>query len=193
MQFFMFTGMVKFNVQMEVCELRVGVIGYSGRIDEMPVKALTDICESLGKSIAKSGHILVTGGRDGVMELVSKAAKESGGTVVGILPETDEGNPYLSFGIETGMDFAMRSVLMMYNVDVVISIGGKAGTALELFAAYGKAKPILLLRGTGGWTDRITNVLLEEKYLDERKSIEVKSCWDVDEIMEEIEKLEASL
>ncbi len=170
--------------------MNVGVIGYSGDVNKMPVKALSEICEDLGANIAKAGHVLVTGGRDGVMELVSKAAKEKGGTVLGILPKDENGNAYLSNEIKTGMDFAMRSILMMYNVDVVVSVGGKAGTALELFAAYGKGKPIILLRGSGGWTDRIVSVLLEGRYLDERKSANVKSCWSVEEVMEEIKKLE---
>ncbi len=170
--------------------MKIGVIGYSGSINEEPVKPLENICEELGKEIAKRGHTLVSGGRDGIMELVSKSAKEAGGLVIGILPGLENGNDHLTFGVKTDMDFAMRSILMMYNVDVVISIGGKAGTALELFAAYGHSIPIFLLRGTGGWTDRITKVLIEGKYLDERKSVELKSVWSVEEFMEEIEKME---
>ncbi len=170
--------------------MRIGVIGYSGNVNEEPVKSLKNICEEVGKSIAKNGYVLVSGGRDGIMELVSKAAKQEGGQVIGVLPGLESGNDHLTFALNTGMDFSMRSILMMYNVDVVISIGGKSGTALELFAAYSRSIPIFLLRGSGGWTDRITKVLLEGKYLDERKSVELKSVWSVKEIMEEIRKLE---
>jgi len=173
--------------------LKIGVIGYSGDVNAEPVKSLKNLCEELGKAIAQRGHILVSGGRDGIMELVSKAAKEAGGHVIGILPHLEKGNGYLDFAVSTGMDFSMRSILMMYNVDMVISIGGKAGTALELFAAYGHSIPIFLLRGSGGWTDRITKVLLEGKYLDERKTVELKSFWSVDEMMNEVEKMEASV
>ena len=173
--------------------MNVGVIGYAGNIDEEPIKSLKNVCEELGKAIAKKGHVLVSGGRDGIMELVSKSAKEAWGVVVGILPGLEKGNDHLSFGVSTGMDFSMRSILMMYNVDVVISVGGKAGTALELFAAYGHSIPTFLLRGTGGWTDRIVKNLIEGKYLDERKNVELKSVWSVEEFMKEIEKMEEKI
>ncbi len=172
--------------------MKIAVIGYSGNIDENPVKPLTTLCEALGLEIVKRGHTLVTGGRDGVMEAVSKGAAKFGGTIVGILPANDTGNNFLTIRMNTGMDYSMRSILMMYNVDVVISIGGKAGTGLEIFAAYGHFKPIFLLRGTGGWTDRIANTLLDGKYLDERRQVEIKSVWSVEEALEEIELLEAS-
>jgi len=172
--------------------LRIAIIGYSGNINKAPVKPLVELCEALGSEVAKRGHILVSGGRDGVMEAVSKGAAKFGGTIVGILPANNIGNDFLTVGIDTGMDYSMRSILMMYNADAVISVGGKAGTGLEIFAAYSHSKPIFLLRGTGGWTDRIANTLLEGKYLDERKQVEIKSVWSVEEALEEIEALEVS-
>lgn len=161
--------------------MKIGVIGYSGNVNEPPVKYLKEICEELGRKIALRKHVLITGGTDGIMDLVSKGAMESGGTVVGIVPERENGNSYLSYELKTGIDSSMRSVLMMYNVDAIISVGGKAGTALELFAAYLMEIPIVLLRGTGGWTDRISNVLIEGKYLDERRIVELSNAWNVDE------------
>ena len=64
--------------------------------------------------------------------------------------------------------------------------------ALELFAAYAHSKPVVLLRGTGGWTDKITNVLLDEKYIDDRKLAEMKSAWNVKEALEMVETLGAT-
>lgn len=164
--------------------MKIAVIGYSGNINEEPVKQLKEMCEELGKKIAMRRHILINGGTDGIMEIVSRSAKASGGEVIGIVAGRETGNEHLSFEVKTGMDSSMRSVLMMYNVDVVISVGGKAGTGLELFSAYLMSIPIILLRGTGGWTDRIANVLIEGKYLDERKLVEIKNSWSVDEAIE---------
>ncbi len=172
--------------------LKVGVIGYSGDIEKSPVSSLVEICETLGAEIARRGHVLVTGGRDGIMEAVSKGASEQGGFVIGILPKGDPGNRYLDVGFDTGMDYGMRSVMIMYNVDVVVSIGGNVGTGLELFSAYANSKPVILLRGTGGWTDRITKVLIDGKYLDTRELVEIKSAWGVDEAMDMIKELEVS-
>lgn len=164
--------------------MKIAVIGYSGNVDQSPVQPLSEICELLGSKIAERGHVLVNGGTDGVMELVSKGAMKAGGTVIGMLSEGEVGNEYLSVAVNTGFDFAVRSVMIMYNADAVISVGGKVGTGLEIFAAYVQSKPIVLLRGTGGWTDRITSVLLEEKYLDDRRSVELKSAWSVDEALD---------
>ncbi len=172
--------------------MRVGVIGYSGNVNEPPVKYLTQICEDLGKKIALRNHVLITGGTDGIMDLVSKGAKENGGTVIGIVPGKENGNSHLSYELKTGIDSSMRSVLMMYNVDAVISVGGKAGTGLEIFAAYLMGIPIILLRGTGGWTERISGVLVEGKYLDERKLVELKHAWTVDDAMELLENLKGA-
>ncbi len=167
--------------------MKVGVIGYSGDVNEPPVRNLKELCEDLGKQIALKKHVLITGGTDGIMNLVSKGAKENGGTVVGIVPGKENGNSYLSYELKTGIDSSMRSVLMMYNVDAVISVGGKAGTGLEIFAAYLMGIPIILLRGTGGWTDRISGVLIEGKYLDERKLVELKNAWTVDDAINILE------
>ncbi len=167
--------------------MKIAVIGYSGNVEETPVRQLKEICEELGQKIALKKHILINGGTDGVMEIVSRAAKNAGGEVIGIVAGTENGNKHLSFEVKTGMDSSMRSVLMMYNVDGVISVGGKAGTGLELFSAYLLRVPIVLLRGTGGWTDRIAGILVEGKYLDERKLIEIKSAWNVDDAIEMVE------
>ena len=53
--------------------LQVAVIGYSGPIDRSPVLELTQICRQVGKALAERGDVLITGGRDGVMELVSES------------------------------------------------------------------------------------------------------------------------
>lgn len=172
--------------------MKISVIGYSGNVNEVPVKSLAELCEDLGSKIAKRGHILVNGGTDGIMEMVSEGAKKADGTVIGIISGKEKGNEYLTVALKTGMDSSMRSVLMMYNADAVISVGGKAGTGLEIFSAYLMGIPIVLLRGTGGWTDRIAGTLIEGKYLDERKIIELKSAWNVDEAIEMAEKVKGS-
>jgi uncharacterized protein (TIGR00725 family) len=170
--------------------MKIAVIGYSGNKDDSPVKSLGDLCEDLGYKIAKRGHTLVNGGTDGVMEVVSDGAKRAKGIVIGIVSGHENGNDHLTVELKTGLDSSMRSVLMMYNADAVISVGGKAGTGLEIFAAYLRGIPIILLRGTGGWTDRIAETLIEGKYLDERKIVELFNAWNVEEAIEIAESYE---
>ena len=167
--------------------MRVAVVGYSGPIDLPPVSDIADICVELGRALAREGHVLYTGGRDGVMELVSKGAKEMGGIVVGILPgefSSPYVNPYVSVPVVTGLDFQMRSFIMLHSVDAVVSVGGEIGTAIEILGAYAYSKRLILLRGTGGWTDRISEVLIDGKYLDNRRKIVVEQAWSIDEVIE---------
>lgn len=166
--------------------MKVAVIGHSGHLDK---SALNDLCEDVGYQMAKHGYMLVNGGTGGVMEAVSRGAKNGGGVVIGMLSGHEKGNDYLTIGIEMGFDASISSVFMMYNADVVISIGGRSGTALELFAAYLKKIPIILMAGTGGWTDRMINNLVDGKYFDENRIVEIKVAQSAKEAIDIIEKL----
>lgn len=146
--------------------LKVGVIGYSGSVDSDPVLKVADISYKLGQELGKLGVVVLTGGRDGVMHLVSKGAAENGAVVIGITPYKDGGLTPFAIEISTGLDMAMRSGVLLNSSDVVISIGGAAGTAIEIFMAYSYRKPLILLQGTGGWTDRIIKILLEDETLN---------------------------
>ena len=130
--------------------LKVGVIGYSGNIENEPVKSLIDVCLELGERLGGK-YVVFTGGRDGIMELVSKGVRNVGGTCIGILPwEGNDANEYNSLVISTGLDFQMRSFVLVKSVDAVIAIGGEIGTAVEMLATYANRRPLVLLRNTGG-------------------------------------------
>ena len=125
--------------------MKVGVAGYSGPVALPPVSEIADECVELGRRLAEKGHLIVNGGRDGVMELVSRGAKEVGGKVVGVLPFVKEGaNEYLDFALFTGLDFQMRSFVMLKNMDVMVAVGGEVGTAIEILGAYANAIPVIL-------------------------------------------------
>lgn len=167
----------------------VGVVGYSGKPDEPPVKDMQAICVKLGRKLAENGHIVFNGGRDGVMELVSKGVREAGGTVVGILPKDVPGNEHLSLCVKTPFDMLLRSFVLVENCDVVVSIGGQVGTAIEVLASYSRGIPVILLKGTGGWTDNCVNILIDGKYFDSRQSSEVFQATNINEVMKILETL----
>ncbi len=158
--------------------MRIAVIGYSGNIDQSPVRELGDLCLALGKQIARLGHSLWSGGRDGVMALVSMGAASENGETFGVLPyDADEEIvrpcPYVKYPIYTGLDFQMRSFVLLKNADLVISIGGASGTAIEIFTAYSYGKPLILMENTGGVTQKIAGWFEQSTppfYLDYRKS-----------------------
>lgn len=152
--------------------IRVGIIGKSGEISEKVYKAAYKV----GKEIALQEGVLLSGGRDGVMEAASKGAKEHGGYTVGIMPglTREEANPYLDVALTTGLGFDIRSDVLIRSSDVIIMINGGNGTFNEASTAYLWGKPIIVFEGTGGWADKIKEVAEEGKYLDQRKNVKLR-------------------
>lgn len=148
--------------------IRIGVIGYSSFISPDIYK----LAEEVGKEIAKSGAVLLTGGRNGVMEAASKGAKSANGLVVGILPgdDTKVANEFVDIPITTGLGFDYRSLVLVHSSDAIIMISGGNGTLGELSTAYLNRRPVIILQTSGGWAGRICDVAYEGKYLDERKN-----------------------
>jgi uncharacterized protein (TIGR00725 family) len=130
---------------------------------------------AVGTLIAQLGMTLITGGRGGVMEAASRAAIAAGGTTVGIVPSTelDEANAWCGIVIPTGLGHARNAVTALAG-DVVIVIGGGAGTLSELALAWIHARPILTLAGSGGWADGAV-----EHPPDGRRSSTVTACADL--------------
>jgi len=125
------------------------------------------------------------------MELVSKGVRNVGGTCIGILPwEGSDANEYNSLVISTGLDFQMRSFVLVKSVEAVIAIGGEIGTAVEMLATYANRKPLILLRNTGGWADKIPSVLIDDKYLDNRRMAPVYQAFSIEQVMTILDELE---
>ncbi len=154
----------------------IAVIGRAQRDadDPMPRETL-EIAEAVGQFIAKAGAAIITGGMTGVMEAASKGAKEAGGLVIGVLPGRDRrsANDYVDIAMPTGLGTA-RNIIDARAADAVIMVGGAVGTLNELTIAYAVGKPIVILRGTGGWADRIEGVLYEGRYLDDRHVVPIE-------------------
>jgi uncharacterized protein (TIGR00725 family) len=161
---------------------RIAVIGQSGEIPN----DVKHIAEEVGKFIAKSGAVLLTGGGDGVMEAVSKGAKEAGGLVIGILAgdETHVANDYIDVPITTGLHFDFRSVILVHSSDALIMIRGGNGTLSELSAAYMNKKPVVVIETTGGWAAKLKEVAFEGSYLDERRTVEIHFSKSAKEAVE---------
>lgn len=105
---------------------------------------LAALAEAVGRGLAKSGAVLVCGGRGGVMEAACRGAKSAGGTTVGILPgeSADETNPYVDIPIPTGLGEA-RNALVVRSAQVVIAIGGEYGTLSEIALALKIGRPVV--------------------------------------------------
>ncbi len=146
----------------------IAIIGKSARdaADPVPQAALA-AAEEVGRLLAERRAVVISGGLSGVMEAVSRGAKNAGGLVIGILPGFDkrDANEYVDVALTTGMGF-MRNTLVVRAADAVIMISGGIGTLNELTVAY-QDKPTVILEGTGGWSDRIREIAYDGKHLEE--------------------------
>lgn len=153
----------------------IAVIGRAQRdeTDALPAQTMA-MAETVGRHIAAGGAALITGGMTGVMEASSKGAKEAGGLVIGVLPGRDarSANQYVDVAMPTGLGTA-RNIIDARAADAVIMIGGGVGTLNELTIAYAVGKPIIVLRNSGGWADRIEQVLYDGRYLDDRHTVAI--------------------
>jgi uncharacterized protein (TIGR00725 family) len=150
----------------------IGVIGSGDRVPPEVLQAAGEV----GELVARSGAILVCGGRGGVMEAACRGAKSAGGTTVGILPglSREDANPYVDISIPTGLGFALRNFITIRSSDVVIMLHGEVGTLSEAVLSYQHGKPLVALESSGGWARRLQQTALEEGlYLDERRLMKI--------------------
>jgi hypothetical protein len=108
--------------------------------------AQLDSAREVGKLLAEAGAVVINGGLGGVSGAASEGASHAGGTVVGILPDTDRhhANPHLTISLPTGMGQA-RNVLIVTAAESVIAIGEGWGTLSEIAVARRLGRPVIAL------------------------------------------------
>ena len=122
----------------------IGVIG--GQDAEGDALALA---HEVGREIGGRGHVLVCGGRGGVMREACRGAKEAGGLTVGILPGDDlsDANEFLDVPVITGIGFARNSIVAR-TANALIAIDGGYGTLSEIAFGLIAGRPVV---GLGTW------------------------------------------
>jgi len=108
------------------------------------------VARELGRLLAESGYVVLTGGLGGVMEAASRGATEAGGEVIGVLPGLvrEEANPYVAIALTTGIREA-RNVIVATSGHAVVAVGGGLGTLSEIAFALKHGRPVF---GIGTWT-----------------------------------------
>ena len=124
--------------------MRISVIG-GQEADEQASRLAFEV----GREIGARGHVLICGGRTGVMREACRGAKESGGLTVGILPGEDLGdvNEFVDIPLPTGIGYT-RNVLVARAGEAVIAIDGSLGTLSEIAFALISSRPVI---GLGTW------------------------------------------
>jgi uncharacterized protein (TIGR00725 family) len=106
-----------------------------------------EMAYDLGKAIAQSGWITLTGGRSfGVMDASLKGAAEEGGITIGILPGDSDKNSseHAQIKIITSMGSG-RNYISVLTSHVIVVLGMAAGTASEVALALKSRKKVILL------------------------------------------------
>ncbi|MFA6514545.1 MAG: TIGR00725 family protein [Patescibacteria group bacterium] len=159
-------------------KLQIGVIGSAGQDDYenngFASEEMIIVAQEVGRLLAQADVVVVTGGKDGIMEAAAQGAKLAGGLTVGVIKGRDRflSNKYTDIEILSGMIAdGLDELTLVLMCDALIVIGGGAGTLQEIAIAYRNNKPIISIDYLGGWGEK-----LAEKYLDERKKIFIKSA-----------------
>lgn len=159
--------------------LNISVLGsYSASETE---KALA---YQLGLGLADMDINVISGGQEGVMHNLCKAIYEhrSNGYhsayIVGILPKSSftDANPYLDLAVPVGAAHLQNAIVPL-SADIVVTIGGSAGTLTELSLAWQFKKPIALL-GNEGWAGKLAG-----QKLDSRREDKLPHFHQVDELL----------
>jgi uncharacterized protein (TIGR00725 family) len=140
----------------------------SGAAAGPTVQLNEEIAKTVGKAIAKSGHILTTGATVGIPYFAALGAKEAGGTSIGFSPASSLREhvskyrlPYDVFDFInfTGMNYVGRDLYLVQSSSAVITIGGRFGSLHEFTSALEAHKPCGVLLGTGGAADTIPQLM----------------------------------
>src|SRR5579859_1838303 len=149
--------------------------------------------QQLGHALARRGFSVVTGGYNGVMEAVSRGAKEAGGHVIGVTVDVIARN--FERVPNAFVDQEVRTAALLERIDKLIELGaayvvlpGGAGTLAELGVVWNLAllgalhdKPLIVVGR--GW-ERVLNTMVEQLHTIEADLRWLRFVPDVDGVVE---------
>jgi len=168
--------------------LQIGVMGSMADVT-LGTKE-KEIAQQLGAEIAKAGATLVFGFEgdfDSFSTMAAREAEIKGGKTIAFSwgsSKTDMGE-LDSIRVVTGQTRGGgREFSLILSCDAIICIGGGSGTLMEIAMAYQAGIPMVVLKGTGGWSDQLT-----DKYLDDRKRMKILAADNPKEAIKIVSKI----
>ena len=150
-------------------KIKVGVMGSAGEAEySAEAESLRAKAEALGRAIAASGCVLLTGATTGLPHAAGAAAHAAGGLHVGISPASDAREHAERYGLPadatdvlvyTGFGLKGRNVVLVRSCDIVLILRGGMGTLNELTIAHDEGRVVGCLSGTGGVADEAERLL----------------------------------
>lgn len=123
----------------------------------------------LGTALASSGAVLLTGATTGFPLAAAKAAKETGGTVIGFSPAGSEREhkevyrlptEYHDVIVYTGFGYAGAELLLVRSADAVCVGCGRIGAIHEFTVAFSEGKPVGVLEGPWKTDDMLKELIV---------------------------------
>ena len=149
----------------------VGIAAVSEQPTESALENAMEFLDELSKF--KDNVFLVLGGYWGLMKDIADRALGMGFTVIFILPVSPHVLPPRrrnSIIVQTDIGFVSRSTIICRTSDVLVAMGGRIGSMIEVLMAYDYGKPVVIVR-SGYDTDKIGECL--GRYIDSRKTAEI--------------------
>ena len=152
----------------------------SGAAKGKSVEEGKELAIQVGKAIADSGNMLLSGATVGLPNYAAQGAKAAGGMSVGISPAQTKLEHVRKYRLpttcydvilHTGLNYVGRDALLVASSDAVISIGGRLGTLHEFTIAIEMGKPMGFLLGAGGISTEIKDILEVAKPLPDDTEI----------------------
>lgn len=170
-------------------KLQIGVIGSAA--DLKYSRGLEKMAEEIGYWVAKNGAVLIFGAEkdyDSLSTTACRGAKRAGGLTIGVtygkgldVFEKKNIDVVIASGLERG---GGRELTLVLSCDVIIALNGGSGTLTEIAMAYQADIPVVVLKNSGGWSERLGGI-----YLDERKRIKIETANSPKEAVEKAIKL----
>lgn len=155
-------------------KLQIGVMGSAA--DLKYTKDTERLAEEVGRYVAEAGAVLMFGAEkdyDSLSTAACRGAKKAGGMTCGVtygkgleVHEYVHADIIIATGMERG---GGRESILVWSCDAIICISGGSGTLTEIAVAYQANIPIVVLKDTGGWSEK-----LQDQYLDARKRIKIE-------------------
>jgi len=154
-----------------MAKLKVAVLGSSG---SSKGSVHWGKAFEIGRTVAKLGGILLSGGCPGLPHAAVLGACEAGGLTVAVSPAMNKEEHVSVYGypdsshvtIFTGMGRKGRNVVLVRSADACLFVGGGMGTLNEFTIAFDELGPgcaIGILTGSGGLSDELCRLACSVK------------------------------
>jgi len=155
-------------------KLQIGVMGSTADLEYL--KNFEKLAEEIGYWVARKGVTLIFGAEkdyDSLSTAACRGAKKAGGLTIGItygkgldIFEKKNVDVVIASGLERG---GGRELPLVLSCDAIIALNGGSGTLTEIAIAYQANIPIVVLKNSGGWSEKLAG-----QYLDGRKRMKIE-------------------